>query len=102
MTRKEALKEYKEMVKRGELVDNPLNWNKFKQEKISIQDRLEYFGYSFSDERNKNGYKEVLTPKKESIGFLNIPQIIEILELEELRNGFKVNNIEDRPFFDVA
>ena len=102
MTRKEALKEYKEMVSRGEIYDNPLNWHNFKKEKVSIQDRLEYFGYTFSDERNKDGYKELLTPKGESIGFLNISNIIEIIELEELRHGFKVNKDSDRPFFDVA
>lgn len=103
MTRKEALKEYKEMVDRGEISDNPMNWHNFKKEHISIQERLEYFGYSFSKEKNDNGYKEVLTPKGESIGCLNIAQIIEIIELEELRNkgcykGFKIHRDGDKPF----
>ena len=86
MNREEALKEYKEMVKNGNIEDNPINWHRYKRENVSIQSRLEYFGYSFSKEKNKLGYKDVLTPLKEVIGCLNIPQILELIELEELRN----------------
>jgi len=86
MNREEALKEYKEMVENGNIKDSPINWHRYKRESISIQSRLEYFGYSFSKEKNKLGYKEILTPLKEVIGCLNIPQILELIELEELRN----------------
>ena len=58
------------------------------KEELSVQKRLEEYGYTFS-EKNEQGLKKVTDPNGTELGVKTLSSVLEILKSEDLKHIIK-------------